>query len=665
MSAQARRVDFGDQFNNRTTQRGGDGIFWVPPFFVLTITGQGATLASPFPNGLNQSIGNSRGQLTNVGDATQLYPRHPSERSTVLVAGGRQGMELGMKRRTTERQFSGNLAQWRGDCLGGTVAALIAIPYSVALSIAMGLPPEAGLYTTIVGGLISGMLSRAPIVISGLSATVVPVLAALVKVHGIEAALTAGAISGLIMTLIGVMRWGRFFSYLPVAVIGAFTSGLGVIIVVSQMRQVFGMSQKPASIGFNLGVVDDLLAVLLHLESSQWGVFLIGLIVIVTMFVWPRAAPKLERYLPASLVAVFLATFAADLSGIEIERIGTLPASFVAPSLGSIDLTHFSDLIHPALTLAGLITINQLLTIVVTDRLAPDGNEVRFNRELVAQGVANTVCPFFGAPPGVAMLARTIASKKAGAVSRWSVIAHSLVLVIFLLPLRDLIGRIPLVVLAGVTVTVGLQLIGVERFRELRRGSKLDAALFLLTFGLVVVTDLIVGVGVGMLIAMLHFVERSAKSSQIEKIEPPPAPLLAALSPVGACHGSGVGAYRVTGPLFFGSSERIFTQLLKERFTADLVLDLARAGPIDSGALSFFRRLGERQRTMGGRLHLTGLDPSIADEIERSGLAPEIVWLIRHHQVETAGTAGVVFGGEPLPGPLLHLNPSSTGGSSR
>jgi anti-anti-sigma regulatory factor len=98
---------------------------------------------------------------------------------------------------------------------------------------------------------------------------------------------------------------------------------------------------------------------------------------------------------------------------------------------------------------------------------------------------------------------------------------------------------------------------------------------------------------------------------------------------------------------------------------ADLVLDLARAGPIDSGALSFFRRLGERQRTMGGRLHLTGLDPSIADEIERSGLAPEIVWLIRHHQVETAGTAGVVFGGEPLPGPLLNLNPSSTGGSSR
>jgi MFS superfamily sulfate permease-like transporter len=141
----------------------------------------------------------------------------------------------------------------------------------------------------------------------------------------------------------------------------------------------------------------------------------------------------------------------------------------------------------------------------VTDRLSEARRRAPFDRGLVAQGVANMVCPFFGAPPGVAMLARTVASKRAGAVSRWSVLAHSLVLLLFSLPLSSLISQIPLAVLAAVTVTVGLQLIDLEHFRALRQMNYGDAALFLLTFALVIFSDLIVGVGVGSLVAMLRF----------------------------------------------------------------------------------------------------------------------------------------------------------------
>jgi sulfate permease, SulP family len=391
------------------------------------------------------------------------------------------------------------LERWRGDFFGGTVAALIAVPYGMALALAIGLRPEAGLYTSIIGGTLSGIISDAPVVVSGLSATVVPVLAALVKTHGPGAALAAGALSGLIMALIGFLRLGRFFHYLPQLVIGAFTSGLGVIIVSTQLKNVFGVKTAPA--GFDLGAVDEFWVVAQVIGESDPQTLIISGIVMGLMFI----LPKWKKSLPASLIAVVIASVTAHILGWQMPRVGALPDSFPHPSMAAVDFTAFSALISPAFTLAGLITINQLLTVVVTDRLNRNGGEVKFNRELVAQGMANMACPFFGAPPGVAMLARTVASKRAGAVSRWSVLAHSLVLLLFSLPLSSLISQIPLAVLAAVTVTVGLQLIGLEHFRALRQMNYGDAAIFMLTFTLVIFSDLIIGVGAGSLAAMLRF----------------------------------------------------------------------------------------------------------------------------------------------------------------
>jgi len=155
------------------------------------------------------------------------------------------------ERGAADRRKLGTLQQWRGDFFGGTVAALIAMPYGMALAMAMGLRPEAGLYTSIIGGAILGMISNAPLATLGLSATVLPVLAVLVRTHGVGAAMAAGALSGLILTLIGALRVGRFFDYLPHPVIAAFTSGLGVIIVSTQIKAVFGVEPAPA--GFDLG----------------------------------------------------------------------------------------------------------------------------------------------------------------------------------------------------------------------------------------------------------------------------------------------------------------------------------------------------------------------------------------------------------------------------
>ena len=417
-----------------------------------------------------------------------------------------------------DRRKPGTLERWRGDFFGGTVAALIAVPYGMALATAMGLRPEAGLYTSIIGGAISGMISNAPLATPGLSATVVPVLAVLVKTHGVGAAMAAGALSGLIMTLIGALRVGRYFSYLPQPVVAAFTSGLGVIIVSTQIKTVFGVEPAPA--GFDLGVVDDFWAVFKACERSDYHTLSVAVLVIGLMFILPRW----KKGVPAPLVAVIVAAVAVHAFGWalgwRLPSVGALPDGFPQPRLAAMDFSAFSALLRPAFTLAGLITVNQTLTVAVTARLSEARRREPFDRGLIAQGMANMVCPFFGAPPGVAMLARAMASVRAGAVTRWSTLAHSLALLLFLFPLRDFVSRIPLAALGAVTVAVGLQLIDWKRFRDLRNMSRPEAALFLLTFCLIVSGDLIVGVGAGALVASLLFVKRAAR---LEPIVPDPA----------------------------------------------------------------------------------------------------------------------------------------------
>jgi SulP family sulfate permease len=337
--------------------------------------------------------------------------------------------------------------------------------------------------------------------------------------------MAAGALSGLIMTLIGALRVGRFFSYLPQPVVAAFTSGLGVIIVSTQIKAVFGV--EPAPVGFDLGVVDDFWAVIKACGRSDYHTLSMAVLVIGLMFILPRW----KKGVPAPLVAVIVASLAVHALwgalggslGWRLPSVGALPDGFPQPSLAAMDFSAFSALLRPAFTLAGLITVNQTLTVAVTDRLSEARRQAPFDRGLIAQGVANMVCPFFGAPPGVAMLARAVASVRAGAVTRWSTLAHSLALLLFLFPLRDFVSRIPLAALGAVTVAVGLQLIDWKRFRELPSTNRSEAALFLLTFCLIVSSDLIVGVGAGAFIALLLFVKRESQATRLEPIVPDPA----------------------------------------------------------------------------------------------------------------------------------------------
>lgn len=519
-------------------------------------------------------------------------------------------------------------ARYRGDFFGGTVAALIAVPYGMALAIAIGLRPEVGIYTSIICGVVYGLLANSPVLISGLSATVVPVLGLVVHKHGVGAGLATGFLCGLVMVLLGILRLGRFVNYLPQPVVSGFTSGLGVIILTSQLKSMLGIKPPPSN--FNFGVVDDCWAVIQSLNQVSPAVMIVALIVIVTMVL----LPKFNEHAPASLVGVAIATLIAWASSLSLPLVGTLPSGLPRPSISAFDFSVLPELITPALTLAGLCTVNQLLTAVVADRVSDLRSAKQFNRELVAQGVANMVCPTFGAPPGVAMLARTVASTRAGAMSRWSVIAHSLVLVLFLIPLRGLVSQVPITALATVTVVVGWQVADWRRFTKLKQMNRTDAVLFVVTFTLVVLGDLMIGVGTGFLLAMLLFIERSAATTHLVTSDNVVQPSTTART--GSLRQNRTGnlqqqmpileqqTYRVVGPLFFASSGKLFTQLRRETNARKLILDLESAGPFDSAASDFLRSLNEMQQSRGGELYLTGIDLQLYTALEKEGVIAEL-----------------------------------------
>ncbi|HVG38440.1 MAG TPA: SulP family inorganic anion transporter [Pyrinomonadaceae bacterium] len=538
---------------------------------------------------------------------------HIKQRASGLFAEWNETGALARLFPPRQRRAAYGLAQFKGDVFGGLISALMSVPYGIALSLAMGLGPEAGLYSSIIGGLISGLLSSSPVMISGLSASAVPILGLVIKEHGVSAALTVGVLTGAMMTLLGWLRLGRFANYLPPSVVSAFTCGLGLIILTSQLKMVFGVS--PAPTGFDLGIVDDLYGVAVSLGRTRPQSLLIGGVVIATM----ALLPKWKDNVPSSLVGVLLAAGVAALGGFDAARVGTLPAKFPELRAFAFDVSLLPELLHSALTLTGLFTINQVLTGIVVGRLEERGNgELNANRELRAQGIANMVTPFFGAPPGVAMLARTVASARAGAVTRISVVTHSLVLLLLILPLRGLIGQIPLAALAGVTVMVGFQLIDWKWFFRPGRVSRTDLTLFMLTFWLVVLTDLIVGVGIGFFIAMVLFIERSAEPTHLDKIprrEVESWPVNSRM---------GVRAYRLVGPLFFASSEKLLSRLEREAANDLLLLDLGAAGLVDAAAPEFFKKVAQRQKERGGALLLANLGKQHLFMFEKGGLLAEI-----------------------------------------
>jgi SulP family sulfate permease len=386
---------------------------------------------------------------------------------------------------------------WRGlagDTSGGLIAALVALPYGLALARLMGLPPELGLFTSIVTAPVTSLLGRNPVLIGGTASATVPFIAGAVRAQGVGGAAKVCLAASVFMMIFCVLRLGRFVVKVPHAVVSGFSCGVGAMMVILQLRTMLGLPLAPSNT--SASPLAQLASVLSKLPSTRWNPLLLGLIVVVGAIAasrrWPRS--------PAALVGVGLAVVTGYLLGWHEQLLGDVSLSL--PPLASFTWTpnDVADVLPSALGLAFVTSVNVLITSRVVEHFQGRHRPLRAadaDGELGAYGIANLFAGVFGAPMSVGIPARSLANVRCGGTTRLSNFLHAVFLLILVGFGSGVIARIPLAALAGVTAYVGLSLLEWSTWRRLHRMRRLDAVAFLATALAVLATEPVSAVAIG------------------------------------------------------------------------------------------------------------------------------------------------------------------------
>ncbi len=386
---------------------------------------------------------------------------------------------------------------WRGlagDASGGFIAALVALPYGLALARLMGLPPELGLFTSILTAPITSVLGRNPVLIGGTASATVPFIAAAVRAQGVGGAAKVCLAASVFMMIFCVLRLGRYVAKVPHAVVSGFSCGVGAMMVILQLRTLLGLPASPSDA--TASPLSQLVRVASNMVQGRWEPLLLGLIVIAgaiaTARRWPRS--------PAALLGVGLAVVAGYLLGWHERALGDVPLRlppFVGFTWTPADVT---DFLPPALGLAFVTSVNILITSRVVEHFQGRHRPLRAadaDGELGAYGIANLCAGVFGAPMSVGIPARSLANVRCGGTTRLSNLLHAVFLVVLVGFGSSVIARIPLAALAGVTAYVGIGLLEWSTWRRLHRMRRLDATAFLITALAVLTTNAVAAVAIG------------------------------------------------------------------------------------------------------------------------------------------------------------------------
>lgn len=507
------------------------------------------------------------------------------------------------------------LGRWlgglRGDLTGGLTAAVVALPLALAFAVASGVEPKAGLYTAIVAGIVAAIFGGSPVQITGPTGAMAVILVGIVAKYGLEKVWIAGVMAGIIQVALGVAKLGRLVKFIPYPVTAGFTNGIAVIIFCGQLNNFFGL-KVPRSEHFLPGLWQTVT----HVEAVSWAAVALATLVIAITFLWPR----INTTIPGSLVGLVLATGIANYFHLNVPTIGVIPQSL--PMLQGIphwnDFSLIRELINPALALAALGSIESLLSAVVADGMTVSEKH-NSDRELIGQGLANIIVPFFGGIPATGAIARTAVNVRSGGTTRLSGVIHGVALAIIVLTLAPYAAQIPLAALAGILMVVSLRMIEWEAIGLLMRATYSDFAVMILTWLVTILFDLVLAVEVGLIAAGALFIKRMSDLSLAKMPEtevfPPGIPLEL---------GKEIAVYRVDGPVFFGAAERFATFLREQPEVKYLILRLRFVPNMDTTGLVALEDIYHDLERHNCRLILTGLQPQVQQILERSGLLKTI-----------------------------------------
>lgn len=511
------------------------------------------------------------------------------------------------------------------DLLAGLIVGIVALPMAIAFAIASGVSPEVGLITAVIGGFVVSALGGSSVQIGGPTGAFIVIVLGIITEYGMSGLLVATLMAGILLVLMGLLRLGTLIKFIPYPIILGFTAGIAVTIFTTQINDLFGLglTSLPKEFVPKWGVL------LSSLGQTHWLTLAVGLGSIVII----QLTPRLTKVIPGSLVAIVVMTILGYVlktyCGItELVTIGdryqistSLPP-LVAPEL-SWELV--GRLISPAFTIALLGAIESLLSASVADGVI--GERHRSNTELVAQGVANIIVPFVGGIPVTGAIARTMTNINNGGRSPIAGMTHAVVLLVTFLFLMPLMAYIPMAVLAGVLVVISYNMSGWRSVRASLRGPKSDVAVLVVTFLLTVIFDLTIAIELGLLLAMLLFMQRMVESTRIlvsrGELE------LHAAGDDGHQGKSerltlpeGVEVYEIEGPFFFGIANR-FEEVTSVTQAAPPVRILRmRSVPfMDSTAVRNLGILVATSQRSGTRLILSGVNERVHSTLRATGLA--------------------------------------------
>lgn len=518
----------------------------------------------------------------------------------------------------------------KADALAGMTVAVVAIPLAMALAIASGATPDKGLLTVVVAGFLISALGGSRFQIGGPTGAFVVVVFNVIAGHGFDGLILATLMAGAMLILAGLFRLGTLMKYIPEPVVVGFTAGIAVIILLSQVKDFFGLlpGELPGDIP---GRLAGLWAARDSLDPPTLGVAAGGLAVILLL---RRFGPRVPGFLVCVVgggLAVWLLDLPVDTVG---SRFGSVALGVPTLALPEVSLARLAELLPSAFTIAFLAGVESLLSAVVADGMT--GRRHRANCELVAQGVANSASALVGGLPATGAIARTVTNIRSGGRTPLAGILHALIVMGAVLLAAPLIAHVPLASLAAVLVVVAWNMSEPGRVRQLMRGPWGDRLTLLVTFALTVLVDLTVAIEVGVVLAALLFMHRMSNLVAISTGGPPmiaedvddlagqPRPPYVAgrLPP-------GVEAFRLSGPLFFGAASRL-ADLLDSIAGRPRVFLLGLDGVpmIDATGASKLADLAARCRRHGTRLVLCGLadqparvlaDMGVLDLAERAG----------------------------------------------
>lgn len=509
-------------------------------------------------------------------------------------------------------------ADFAADISAGLTVSLIALPLALALGI-VSLPmgtdtpvpaPAVGIYTAIVAGLIVSLLGGSRVQIGGPTAAFVPIVLLVVERHGYTGLVLATFMAGIILVLMGLTRMGALIKYIPWPVISGFTTGIAVSIIISQMPGILGIE---ADIPPPREFLEKLFWLSEHAGLIQPAPVILTLAGVAFIMLWPRLGLK---RVPGSIVLMLGVTVAIALTGLgpslgiitvgEKFGDGAIPSGLPPLLIPEINLALIRDLIGPATAIAILGAIESLLSAVVADGLSGDRHDS--NTELIAQGIANMVCPFFAGMPATGAVARTSANVANGARTPVAGIVCAMSLLFIVLFCSSYAGLIPIVAMSAVLVAVALRMGEWHELRRLNQMPRGDALVLLTTFGLTVVFDLVIAIEVGMVLAAILFIRRVSETTEVSRVTANDVLEAPEQLAQGKDIPEGVVVYRIFGPFLFGAAEKMEDALLRVGTLPKVLIIRMQLVPVmDATALNAFESLVERMKQSGGSVIISGI----------------------------------------------------------